>query len=41
MEKHMIDCNLVTLEDLCKLHEAGLEFVIEDGDITDVIYEGQ
>ena len=40
MEKHMIDCNLVTLEDLCELNELGLEFVIEDGDITDVIYEG-
>ena len=37
----MIDCNLVTVEDLCELHELGLEFVIEDGDITDVIYETQ
>lgn len=41
MGNNMIECNLITLEDLCELNEAGLEFVIEDGEITDVIYEGQ
>lgn len=41
MGNNMIECNLVTLEDLCELNEAGLEFVIEDGEITDVIYEGK
>lgn len=30
--------NEVTLEDLCKLHEQGFEFVIEDGVISDVIH---
>ena len=30
--------NEATLEELCDMHEAGLEFVIEDGVITDVLF---
>jgi len=30
--------NEVTLEELCELNEAGMEFVVEDGVITDVLY---
>lgn len=38
---NMIYGEQATLEDLCRLHdELGLEFVIEDGNITNVIYEG-
>lgn len=38
-----MDVNLIyggeaTVEDLCKLHELGFEFVIEDGVISDVLH---
>lgn len=35
----MIYGSVATLEDLMALHEQGFEFVIEDGEITDVLYE--
>jgi hypothetical protein len=38
MGNNMIYGNEATLEDLCRLHEQGFEFVIEGGEITDVLY---
>lgn len=40
MNKQMIYGTEATLEDLCRLHEQGFEFVVEDGGITDVLYSG-
>lgn len=39
----MMDLSLIyggkaTLEDLCRLHELGFEFVIEGGEITNVLH---
>ena len=36
MELDLIYGGKATLEDLCKLHELGFEFVVEGGEITDV-----
>lgn len=36
MNEKMIYGTEATLEDLYRLHEQGFEFVIEDGEITDV-----
>lgn len=33
--------NTATIEDLIALHEQGFEFVIEGGEITDVVLHGQ
>lgn len=42
MEGNLIYGGMATVEDLCRLHdELGLEFVIEGGEITDVLLHGQ
>ena len=38
MSKEMSCLNALTLEELYELNEAGTEFVVEDGVITDVIH---
>lgn len=38
MELELIYRGEATLEDLCRLHELGYEFVIENGVIANVIY---
>lgn len=38
MEINLIYGGQTTLEDLCALHELGFEFVIEDGEVTNVLH---
>jgi len=38
MDKNLIYGGQATLEDLCRLHELGYEFVIEGGVITNVLH---
>lgn len=39
MDEKLIYGGQATIEDLCRLHELGFEFVIEDGAITEVVHE--
>lgn len=39
MEERLIYGGEATLEDLCRLHMLGYEFVIEDGQITNVLHK--
>lgn len=41
MEYSLIYGGQATLEDLCKLNDLGFEFVVEGGEITDVLLHGQ
>lgn len=38
MDLNLIYGGKATLEDLCRLNELGFEFVIEGGEITNVLY---
>jgi hypothetical protein len=38
MEPSLIYGGVATVEDLCRLHELGFEFVVEDGEITNVLH---
>lgn len=38
MDTNLIYGGQATLEDLCILHNLGFEFVVEDGEITDVLH---
>lgn len=38
MDEKLIYDGQATLEDLCRLHELGFEFVIEDGVVTNVLH---
>ena len=38
MDTNLIYGGMATLEDLCQLNELGFEFVIEDGEISDVLH---
>lgn len=38
MDKSLIYGGMATLEDLCVLNVLGFEFVVEDGEITNVIH---
>lgn len=40
MDEKMIFGGEATLEDLYRLHELGFEFVVEGGEITNVVYPG-
>ena len=37
MDLNLIFGGYATLEDLCVLHELGFEFVVEDGQVSEVI----
>ena len=41
MELELIYDGEAALEDLYRLHELGFEFVVEDGEISDVLLHGQ
>ena len=40
MEISLIYGGEATVEDLCRLNELGYEFVVEGGEITNVLYPG-
>lgn len=39
MDYSLIYGGMATLEDLCRLNDLGYEFVINNGEITEVIHE--
>lgn len=38
MDEKLIYGGEATLEDLCRLHQLGFEFVVEDGKVTNVLH---
>jgi len=38
MKNEILCANLLTIEEVCELHELGFEFVVEGGVITDVFH---